>query len=67
MEEDQPIKLDISLNFMIEDIQLQYTAIEKYMEELDELSWEYKHADKIRTELYRVIAYHKFNHSQDQE
>ena len=67
MEEDQPIKLDISLNFMIEDIQLQYTAIEKYMEELDELSWEYKHADKIKTELYRVIVHHKFHHHKDIE
>ena len=67
MDEDQPIKLDISLNFMIEDIQLQYTAMEKYMESLDQLSWEYKHADKIKTELYRVIAHHKFHFSKDPE
>lgn len=67
MDEDQPKKMDISLNFMIEDIQLQYTAIEKYMNGLEKVSWEYKHADKIKTELYRVIAHHKFHHSSDQE
>ena len=57
-EERKPI---LSLNFEIEDITLQYTALEKYMEGLDKVSWEYKHADKIKTELYRVIAHHKFN------
>ena len=62
MEEDQPINSEMSLNFMIEDIQLQYIAIEKYMETLDKLGWEYRHADKIKTELYRVIAHHKFHH-----
>ena len=57
-EERKPI---LSLNFEIEDIQMQYVAMEKYMEGLDEMSWEYKHADKIKTELYRAIAHHKFN------
>ena len=57
-EERNPI---LSLNFEIEDIQMQYTAMEKYMEGLDKMSWEYKHADKIKTELYRAIAHHKFN------
>ena len=57
-EERKPI---LSLNFEIEDIQMQYTAMEKYMEGLDKMSWEYKHADKIKTELYRAIAHHKFN------
>jgi hypothetical protein len=51
----------LSLNFEIEDIQMQYTAMEKYMEGLDKMSWEYKHADRIKTELYRAIAHHKFN------
>ena len=31
------------------------------MEGLDKVSWEYKHADRIKTELYRAIAHHKFN------
>ena len=57
-EERKPI---LSLNFMIEDIQMQYAAMEKFMEGLDKVSWEYKHADKIKTELYRAIAHHKFN------
>ena len=57
-EERKPI---LSLNFEIEDIQMQYTAMEKYMEGLDKMSWEYKHADRIKTELYRAIAHHKFN------
>ena len=57
-EERKPI---LSLNFEIEDIQMQYTAMEKYMESMDKVSWEYKHADKIKTELYRAIAHHKFN------
>ena len=57
-EERKPI---LSLNFEIEDIQMQYTAMEKYMEGQDKMSWEYKHADKIKTELYRAIAHHKFN------
>ena len=51
----------LSLNFEIEDIQMQYTAMEKYMEGMDKVSWEYKHADRIKTELYRAIAHHKFN------
>ena len=54
-------KPNFSLNFEIEDITLQYTALEKYMEGLDKVSWEYKHADRIKTELYRAIAHHKFN------
>ena len=59
MEEERiPI---MSLNFEIEDIKLQYVALEKYMEGLDKVSWEYKHADRIKTELYRAIAHHKFN------
>ena len=57
-EERKPI---MSLNFEIEDIQMQYTAMEKYMDGLDKVSWEYKHADRIKTELYRAIAHHKFN------
>ena len=57
-EERIPI---LSLNFEIKDIQMQYTAMEKYMEGVDKLSWEYKHADRIKTELYRAIAHHKFN------
>jgi len=57
-EESKPI---LSLNFEIEDIQMQYTAMEKYMEGMDKVSWEYKHADRIKTELYRAIAHHKFN------
>ena len=57
-EERKPI---LSLNFEIEDIQMQYTAMEKYMEGMVKVSWEYKHADKIKTELYRAIAHHKFN------
>ena len=61
MEEDQPIKLDISLCFQIEDVKMQYAAMEKYMAGLDKMSWEYKHADRIKTELYRAIAHHKFN------
>ena len=48
MEERKPL---LSLNFEIEDITLQYTALEKYMEGLDKVSWEYKHADRIKTEL----------------
>ena len=32
MDEDQPIKLDISLCFQIEDVKMQYAAMEKYME-----------------------------------
>jgi hypothetical protein len=59
MEEER--KPSLSLKFEIEDIQMQYIAMEKYMEGLDEMSWEYKHADKIKTELYRAIAHHKFN------
>ena len=51
----------LSLNFEIEDIQMQYIAMEKYMEGMDKVSWEYKHADRIKTELYRAIAHHKFN------
>ena len=57
-EERKPL---LSLNFEIEDITLQYTALEKYMKGLDKVSWEYKHADRIKTELYRAIAHHKFN------
>ena len=57
-EERKPI---LSLNFEIEDIQMQYTAMEKYMEGMDKVSWEYKHADRIKTELYRAIAHHKCN------
>ena len=57
-EERKPI---LSLNFEIEAIQMQYTAMEKYMEGMDKVSWEYKHADRIKTELYRAIAHHKFN------
>ena len=57
-EERKPI---LSLNFEIEDIQMQYPAMEKYMAGMDKVSWEYKHADKIKTELYRAIAHHKFN------
>ena len=57
-EERKPI---LSLNFEIEDITLQYTALEKYMEGLDKVSWEYKHADRIKTELYRAIDHHTFN------
>ena len=57
-EERKPI---LSLNFEIEDIQMQYAAMEKYMEGMDKVSWEYKHADRIKTELYRAIAHHKFN------
>ena len=64
MEEDQPIKLDISLCFQIEDVKMQYGL--KYMEGMDKLSWEYKHADKIKTELYRVIAHHKFHYEKDE-
>ena len=59
MEEER--KPFLSLNFEIEDIQMQYTAMEKYMEGMDKVSWEYKHADRIKTELYRAIAHHKFN------
>ena len=59
MEEER--KPALALKFEIEDIQMQYVAMEKYMEGLDEMSWEYKHADKIKTELYRAIAHHKFN------
>ena len=59
MEEER--KPSLSLKFEIEDIQMQYVAMEKYMEGLDEMSWEYKHADKIKTELYRAIAHRKFN------
>ena len=62
-EERKPI---LSLNFEIEDIQMQYTAMEKYMEGLDKMSWEYKHADRIKTELYRAIAHHKFNLDKEQ-
>ncbi len=61
MEEDQPSKLCISVCFQIEDVKMQYAAMEKYMEGLDKVSWEYKHADRIKTELYRAIAHHKFN------
>ena len=61
MDNDQPKKLDISLCFQIEDVKMQYAAMEKYMDGLDPVSWEYRHADKIKTELYRVIAYHKFH------
>tara|TARA_A100001515_G_scaffold20564_1_gene15319 strand:- start:360 stop:554 length:195 start_codon:yes stop_codon:yes gene_type:complete len=57
-EERKPI---LSLNFEIEDIKMQYAAMEKYMEGMDKVSWEYKHADKIKTELYRAIAHHKYN------
>ena len=57
-EERKPL---LSLNFEIEDITLQYTALEKYMEGLDRVSWEYKHADRIKRELYRAIDHHKFN------
>ena len=59
MEEER--KPSLSLKFEIEDIQMQYAAMEKYMESMDKVSWEYKHADKIKTELYRAIAHHKFN------
>ena len=59
MEEER--KPSLSLKFEIEDIQMQYVAMEKYMEGLDKVSWEYKHADRIKTELYRAIAHHKFN------
>ena len=62
-EERKPI---LALNFEIEDITLQYTALEKYMEGLDKVSWEYKHADKIKTELYRVIAHHKFHYEKEE-
>ena len=57
-EERKPI---LSLNFEIEDIKMQYAAMEKYMEGMDKVSWEYKHAAKIKTELYRAIAHHKYN------
>ena len=50
-------KLLLSLNFEIEDITLQYTALEKYMESLDKVSWEYKHADRIKTELYLSLIH----------
>ena len=53
-EERKPI---LSLNFEIEDIQMQYTAMEKYMESMDKVSWEYKHADRIKTELYSCLLY----------
>lgn len=53
----------ISLRFEIEDIHLQYTAIQKYIETLDESTWEHKHATRIKTELYRVIIHHKFHYS----
>ena len=59
MEEER--KPSLSLKFEIEDIQMQYIAMEKYMEGMDKVSWEYKHADRIKTELYRAIAHHKFN------
>ena len=62
--EDKP-KL-CSLNFEIEDIQMQYRAMEKYMEGMDPVSWEYKHAEAIKTELYRAIAQYKYN-LEDQE
>ena len=42
MDEDQPIKLDISLCFQIEDVKMQYAAMEKYMEDMDKVSWEYR-------------------------
>jgi len=67
MDEDNQIKLDISLSFQIEDIKMQYAAMEKYMEDMDEVSWEYRHADKIKTELYRVIAHHKFHHEKEKD
>ena len=60
MDEDQPIKLDISLCFQIEDVKMQYAAMEKYMEDMDKVSWEYRHADKIKTELYRVMLITNF-------
>jgi len=63
MDTDKP---HISINFQIEDVKMQYAAMEKYMENMDEVSWEYRHADKIKTELYRVIAHHKF-HSENKE
>jgi len=63
MDTDKP---HISINFQIEDVKMQYAAMEKYMEDMDEVSWEYRHADKIKTELYRVIAHHKF-HSENKE
>ena len=64
MEEER--KPSLSLKFEIEDIQMQYTAMEKYMEGMDKVSWEYKHADKIKTELYRVIAHHKFHYEKEE-
>ena len=67
MDEDQPIKLDISLCFQIEDIKMQYTAMEKYMEGMDKVSWEYRHAERIKTELYRVIAHHKFHYEKEED
>ena len=57
MDEDQPIKLDISLYFQIEDVKMQYAAMEKYMEGMDKVSWEYRHAEKIKTELYSCLLY----------
>ena len=63
-EERKPI---LSLNFEIEDIQMQYTAMEKYMEGMDKVSWEYRHAERIKTELYRVIAHHKFHYEKEED
>jgi hypothetical protein len=59
--EDQN-KPSISLRFEYQDIYLQYKAIQKYIEELDESSQECEHAKRIMTELYRVIIHHKFHH-----
>ena len=59
--EDQN-KPSISLRFEYQDIYLQYKAIQKYIETLDESSHEYQHACHIMTELYRVIIHHKFHH-----
>ena len=59
---EEPNKPSISLRFEYQDIYLQYKAIQKYIETLDESSHEYQHAKRIMTELYRVIIHHKFHH-----
>ena len=48
MDEDQPIKLDISLCFQIEDVKMQYAAMEKYMEDIKVLG-------QIKTELGHLL------------
>ena len=34
---------------------------------MDKVSWEYRHAEKIKTELYRVIAHHKFHYEKEED